>query len=482
MDLDHINDHTEADSASDQSLVQYGTDRCAQLATLIQRGDLPLTPYVAQPVVYKVYNINNPVGIQIEIQGSSMSVDDTRKSPEQKQTDSQEMATQTGIPETRFTLVKPVPKPTSCKRLDIVSQQIIARMEELEEEGKWHNYDRFYRKACSYYVDDPDILIQIVFENVVAAYYRNDLKDGQQSILRGQELIFRTQNPLHHQGNMLYLKAALFRKEKKVMEAENALVLARQALEQMLVGRDTGEIWYNVAALFAQALNDECTESLTSDFKAQATEAFQLAKEHYRQGGDEDESCRNKLRRAHIRHAMFLLGCWSEVRPTNRSDDVTEDDLRQAVDSLDEVERNLWEGIPKRMRYYWYLARSDLFRYKNSIQRALEMAEEALRIAKESQFPSEVHFAEDRVKLLSKLVSGKPSLNNDDSKSNFKVHILDKEQDWFVRGVKEAICIRAHHPSLNRDGGRFRLPVAFDSLLTSSRLRLPGVQRSGSNI
>ncbi|CAH1266887.1 Hypp3617 [Branchiostoma lanceolatum] len=175
----------------------------------------------------------------------------------------------------------------------------------------------------------------------------------------------------------------------------------------MQVGRDTGEIWYNVAALFAQVLNDGCTAVLTSDFKAQATEAIQHAKDHYKQGGDEDESCRNKLRRAHIRHAMSILGCWSEVRPTNRSDDVTEDDLRQAVDSLDEVERNLWDGIPNRMRYYWYLARSDLFRYKNSIQRALEMAEEALRIAKESQFPSEVHFAADRVKLLSKLVSGK---------------------------------------------------------------------------
>ncbi|CAH1277428.1 EXOSC2 [Branchiostoma lanceolatum] len=53
------------------------------------------------------------------------------------------------------------------------------------------------------------------------------------------------------------------------------------------------------------------------------------------------------------------------------------------------------------------------------------------------------------------------------------------EQDWFVRGVKEAIYIRAHHPSLNRDGGRFRLPAAFDSQLTSSRLGLPGVQRKG---
>ncbi|KAI8514180.1 hypothetical protein Bbelb_085040 [Branchiostoma belcheri] len=53
-----------------------------------------------------------------------------------------------------------------------------------------------------------------------------------------------------------------------------------------------------------------------------------------------------------------------------------------------------------------------------------------------------------------------------------KVRILDTEQDYFVRGVKEAVYIRAQ-PSLNRDGGRYRLPATFDALLTSSRFRLP---------
>ncbi|XP_066265070.1 uncharacterized protein [Branchiostoma lanceolatum] len=303
-------------------------------------------------------------------------------------------------------------------------------MEILEEEGKWNDYDRFYRKACSHFAGNPDTLIRIVLENIVAAYYRNDMKDGQQSILRVQELVFQTQDPLHHQAHLLYLKSALFRKEKKYKEAENAIALARQGLEHMQIGRDTGEIWYNVAALFAQALNDECTEISTSDVQAKATEAFQCAIEHYRQGGEEDGSCRNKLRRAHIRHAMSLLGCWSEVRQANSTDDVTEDDLRQAGDSLDEVERNLWDGIPNRMRYYWHLARSDLFRYKNRIQRAMEMAEEALKIVKASRFPSEVHFAEGRVKLLSKLVSdNKRPVKNEDSKSDLILEEIFRDED-----------------------------------------------------
>ncbi|KAI8518005.1 hypothetical protein Bbelb_040220 [Branchiostoma belcheri] len=47
------------------------------------------------------------------------------------------------------------------------------------------------------------------------------------------------------------------------------------------------------------------------------------------------------------------------------------------------------------------------------------------------------------------------------------VKVLHSEQDYFLRGVKEAIYIRAHHPTLNRDGGRHRLPDTFDPVLTS---------------
>ncbi|KAI8496080.1 hypothetical protein Bbelb_259220 [Branchiostoma belcheri] len=47
------------------------------------------------------------------------------------------------------------------------------------------------------------------------------------------------------------------------------------------------------------------------------------------------------------------------------------------------------------------------------------------------------------------------------------VRILDTEQDYFKRDIKEAIYIRALQPSLNRDGGRYRLQTTFDPLLTS---------------
>ncbi|KAI8518867.1 zinc finger protein [Branchiostoma belcheri] len=68
-----------------------------------------------------------------------------------------------------------------------------------------------------------------------------------------------------------------------------------------------------------------------------------------------------------------------------------------------------------------------------------------------------------------------------------KVRILDTEQDYFVRGVNEAVYIRAHQPSLTVMAGDsvfpWRLfvppwsPPTFNALLTSSRFRLPERQR-----
>ena len=52
-----------------------------------------------------------------------------------------------------------------------------------------------------------------------------------------------------------------------------------------------------------------------------------------------------------------------------------------------------------------------------------------------------------------------------------KVKILDRDSRYFERGIKEAVYIRALQPSLNRDGGRHRLPKVYDPILTSHSLQ-----------
>ena len=48
-----------------------------------------------------------------------------------------------------------------------------------------------------------------------------------------------------------------------------------------------------------------------------------------------------------------------------------------------------------------------------------------------------------------------------------KVRILDRDNRWFQRGVKEAVHIKANQPSLNKDGGRFKLSGVYESVIRS---------------
>jgi hypothetical protein len=49
--------------------------------------------------------------------------------------------------------------------------------------------------------------------------------------------------------------------------------------------------------------------------------------------------------------------------------------------------------------------------------------------------------------------------------SSFKV--VDRDSNWFTRGVREALHIQAMGPNLNRDHGRHHLPVIYSSLIQS---------------
>ena len=53
-------------------------------------------------------------------------------------------------------------------------------------------------------------------------------------------------------------------------------------------------------------------------------------------------------------------------------------------------------------------------------------------------------------------------------KSDLGWKILCTEENWYARGVKEAIAIRKIKPTLNADAGRFHLSPIYDKLIQSS--------------
>ena len=65
------------------------------------------------------------------------------------------------------------------------------------------------------------------------------------------------------------------------------------------------------------------------------------------------------------------------------------------------------------------------------------------------------------------------------------VKLLHTESNWFKRGVAESIKILQHGPSINRDGGRHKLPVLYREVLLARDLdhvqpqqRIPPTRRS----
>ena len=50
-------------------------------------------------------------------------------------------------------------------------------------------------------------------------------------------------------------------------------------------------------------------------------------------------------------------------------------------------------------------------------------------------------------------------------KSELEGSILMTEENWFKRGVKEAIAIRKLKPSLNQDDGRYHLSPMYNILI-----------------
>ena len=53
-------------------------------------------------------------------------------------------------------------------------------------------------------------------------------------------------------------------------------------------------------------------------------------------------------------------------------------------------------------------------------------------------------------------------------KDDLQYELLCTDEDWFQRGVKEAIAIRKLKPTLNQDDGRYHLSSMYSKFIRSS--------------
>ena len=55
-------------------------------------------------------------------------------------------------------------------------------------------------------------------------------------------------------------------------------------------------------------------------------------------------------------------------------------------------------------------------------------------------------------------------------RSDLEFSVICKDEDWFCRGVKEAVAIKKIKPTLNQDEGRFQLSAMYDKYIRSSQV------------
>ena len=53
-------------------------------------------------------------------------------------------------------------------------------------------------------------------------------------------------------------------------------------------------------------------------------------------------------------------------------------------------------------------------------------------------------------------------------KSDLRFTVLCTEENWFKRGVKEAVAIKKIRPTLNKDQGRYHLSSVYDKFIRTS--------------
>ena len=78
------------------------------------------------------------------------------------------------------------------------------------------------------------------------------------------------------------------------------------------------------------------------------------------------------------------------------------------------------------------------------------------------------HGTHQKLSLGSTEFSAHLACDNHNTKEDVESKLLCTEENWFKRGVKEAIAIRKIKPTLNQDDGRYHLSTMYNKLIKSS--------------
>ena len=284
--------------------------------------------------------------------------------------------------------------PNRIKLLGVLANETyvdrMRKMQRYRYKGKFDKFGKITDKLMKSQCEDERVFAMLA--QAVANIMNGQIDKTLQLVDDAQEQCTKihSDNRIILYGRSLYILSAVYRHEKMYDEAKKYLELAMQTLTDIEPGEDSASLFYHKGTLALDYLAQDNSPYTKED----AEGAFATAIEHA-----EKDTSGLPLIGMHSRvfSAFLHMGSTHRSPAQSRPSDI---DLRSSQSALDGVEES---RLPRRTKALYYIALSDMSRWKGELSTASEYAYQAQGIADHHSFTFEKTFAKDRLTSLHRL-------------------------------------------------------------------------------
>ena len=276
------------------------------------------------------------------------------------------------------------------KKFDIVME----KLHKQRDSGDWKQFEEITVKLLAKYPRKKDIHISILLEKSVAANYQKYLQQAEKLAREALSMVQQASQPMVNvfRGRAYYCLSCVYKRTQELEKAFEYVMLSEESLSKTDSLQDKAFLAYEKGCV-QQVAAERCIDEATRQRQLQeAKQSFEhcldLCTQMYEKG---EKQFLNKHIFAMMKISMLLLDCRTKAA---RSRQVSEENIDEAKEYLDKIEseQELWERIACSdiARVQFKLARADYFFRRASYEMAEECAQEAVELARDRGFKTEV--------------------------------------------------------------------------------------------
>lgn len=276
---------------------------------------------------------------------------------------------------------------------------IMNGLHELCDNGEWEKFDESCEKLR--HSGDANVQAAILLEKAIVFLYHHELEKAEQTALEALKMTLGADNHQLLAGRAYYYLAHVYRREKKLGEAERCIDLSKQNLHMMDVCLDQSFMAYEEGNVMKEFISSGTV--LKTNLLLRAKECFERCLDLCRRLDNSDSQV---IPRTHsfalIKIAMLLLDCGST---SGRERCVTDTHVAEAKRFLDLFQKRGLDEVTQRRKLQFLLAYSDLQYRQSNYKAAVNEAQKALDKAEELGFQLEVMPASHRINHIRQLLA-----------------------------------------------------------------------------